>query len=179
MPTLGTNVAVLAEGRVLLIERRDLRVWSLPGGTIEPGESVAACAVREAREETGLDVELTRLVGVYSLPHWPGEGNHVVLFTARAVGGMLMEGADGEALAARYYAPDELPETTAWWHRQRVADAVAGGAAGAWMQDVAPVVEGALSAREVYELAERGAPPPGFVAALVRRPGAERERREV
>ncbi len=81
MLTLGTNVAIVASGRVLLIRHSWYGVWCLPGGTVEPGESVAEAAVREAREETGLEVELTRLVGVFSLPEWKGGGNHVARFS--------------------------------------------------------------------------------------------------
>jgi 8-oxo-dGTP diphosphatase len=56
------------EGRVLLIRRGDGRGWSLPGGMMEPGERIAEAVVREVWEETGLEVEPVRLVGVYSDP---------------------------------------------------------------------------------------------------------------
>ncbi|SCE73359.1 NUDIX hydrolase [Micromonospora chokoriensis] len=55
-------------GRVLLIQRTDNGLWSLPGGGQEIGESVAETAVRETREETGISVEVTGMVGVYSDP---------------------------------------------------------------------------------------------------------------
>jgi 8-oxo-dGTP pyrophosphatase MutT (NUDIX family) len=54
MPVFGVTVAVLAEGRVLLQLRADQPVWNLPGGLVESGESLAAAAIREVREETGL-----------------------------------------------------------------------------------------------------------------------------
>ena len=66
MPTYGVEIAVFDAGKVLLIKRRDFQVWALPGGGIDAGESVAQAAVRETREETGLEVELQHLVGVYS-----------------------------------------------------------------------------------------------------------------
>jgi ADP-ribose pyrophosphatase YjhB (NUDIX family) len=56
------------EGRILLHRRRDNGFWALPGGRMELGESVAGCAVREVKEETGLDVEVTGIVGIYSDP---------------------------------------------------------------------------------------------------------------
>ena len=59
-------------GRVLLIRRTDNGLWALPGGAQEIGEYVAQAAVRETREETGVDIEVTGLVGIYSNP------NHVV-----------------------------------------------------------------------------------------------------
>jgi ADP-ribose pyrophosphatase YjhB (NUDIX family) len=53
---------------ILLMRRSDNGHWGLPGGYVEPGESVQAAAVREVREETGFEVEIGRLVGVYSDP---------------------------------------------------------------------------------------------------------------
>ncbi|GAA4755028.1 NUDIX hydrolase [Actinomycetospora chibensis] len=55
-------------GRVLLIQRTDNGLWALPGGAQDLGESVSQAAVRETREETGLKVEVTGIVGVYSDP---------------------------------------------------------------------------------------------------------------
>jgi ADP-ribose pyrophosphatase YjhB (NUDIX family) len=68
MINLGVNVAVIEDGRVLLTQREDFEVWCLPGGQVESGESLAQAAVREVREETGLHIELLRLVGIYSRP---------------------------------------------------------------------------------------------------------------
>lgn len=84
---------------------------------MEAGESLAQAARREAREETGLDVSLSRMVGVYSRPDWPPDGEHLVLFAAVPRGGTLLQGTDGEARDARYFARDELPESLAPWHR--------------------------------------------------------------
>lgn len=55
-------------GAVLLIERTDNGRWSIPGGAMDPGESLTGCAVREAREETGIEVEVTGLVGIWTSP---------------------------------------------------------------------------------------------------------------
>lgn len=57
-----------ADGRILLHRRRDNEMWALPGGVMELGESLGACAVREVREETGLEVEPVGIVGIYSDP---------------------------------------------------------------------------------------------------------------
>jgi 8-oxo-dGTP pyrophosphatase MutT (NUDIX family) len=62
-------------GRILLIKRRDNTLWALPGGGHEIGETIEQTAVREVKEETGLDVEVTGLSGIYTNPH------HVVAFT--------------------------------------------------------------------------------------------------
>ena len=57
-----------SEGWILLERRSDNGMWSLPGGGIEAGESITEAAIREVKEETGLDVRITGLVGVYSDP---------------------------------------------------------------------------------------------------------------
>ncbi len=84
------------EGRILLIKRTDNEYWSIPGGGMEPGESIAETVVREVREETGIEARVEKLLGVYSNP------NHVsvyddgevrqqfsVCFLCRAVGAAL------------------------------------------------------------------------------------------
>ncbi|MEV6816589.1 NUDIX domain-containing protein [Micromonospora sp. NPDC051296] len=101
------------EGRVLLIHRTDNSLWSLPGGTQEVGENISSTAVRETREETGLEVEVTGLVGVYSNP------NHVVAYDdgevrqqfaicvrARTVGGNLT--GSSESADVRWVRREEL-----------------------------------------------------------------------
>jgi len=92
----SVNVAVTNdEGELLLIRRSDNGNWALPGGGVDLGESLAQAAVRETREETGIDCEVTGLSGIYTDP------GHVILYTsngevrqefsivliARAVGG--------------------------------------------------------------------------------------------
>jgi len=57
-----------SEGRILLHRRSDNDMWALPGGVMELGESLADCAVREVLEETGLEVEVVGIVGIYSDP---------------------------------------------------------------------------------------------------------------
>jgi 8-oxo-dGTP pyrophosphatase MutT (NUDIX family) len=111
----SVNVAVRDErGLVLVIRRADNDNWALPGGAMDLGETIAEAGVRETREETGIDCEITALVGVYTNPH------HVILYTsngevrqecslvflARPVGGELTPSA--ESSEVRWVAPDEL-----------------------------------------------------------------------
>ena len=73
----SVNVVVTnAAGEVLLIRRSDNDNWALPGGAIDLGESMVQAAVRETREETGIDCEVTGLVGIYTDP------KHVILYTS-------------------------------------------------------------------------------------------------
>lgn len=92
----SANVVVTdAAGRVLVIHRTDNGNWALPGGALDLGESLVQTAVREVKEETGIDCEITGLVGIYTDPKhvilYTSDGEvrqeFSVLYTARAVGG--------------------------------------------------------------------------------------------
>jgi ADP-ribose pyrophosphatase YjhB (NUDIX family) len=73
----SVNVVVTnADGEVLLIRRSDNDNWAIPGGAIDLGESLTQAAVRETREETGIECEITGLVGIYTDP------KHVILYTS-------------------------------------------------------------------------------------------------
>lgn len=117
-------------GRVLLQRRSDNGHWNLPGGRLELGESLAAACARELREETGLEVEVLRLVGVYSDPAITtvgyADGNVVqyvvALFECRAAGGTLQP--DDESADLGWFDPRALPEPFSPNHRVRVADAL-------------------------------------------------------
>ncbi|WP_100485126.1 NUDIX hydrolase [Mycobacteroides abscessus] len=63
------------QGRILLVKRRDNTLWALPGGGHDIGESIEQTAIREVKEETGLDVDITGLVGIYTNPA------HIVAFS--------------------------------------------------------------------------------------------------
>jgi ADP-ribose pyrophosphatase YjhB (NUDIX family) len=171
MPTIGTNVVVMRDGKILLTKRSDVPMWCLPGGGVEAGESVAQTAVREVREETGLVVQLTRLVGVYSRPTWGVDGDHVLLFTAVPVSGLLQP-ADGEVVSQDFFHPGNLPQPMLWWHIQRITDALTGVVGAAWSQDVAWPF-GDLSRQELHQhRAEMLAQVPDLVAQLAT-PGHE------
>lgn len=123
MPTLAAIVAIIDNGKVLLTKREDFEVWCLPGGGVEDGESLAEAAVREAKEETGVDVELTRLVGVYSRIGGIWNDVHAVLFAARPVGGELKL-QPGETVEVEYFPFDDIPGEVLFGHRKRIEDAI-------------------------------------------------------
>ncbi|MQS06111.1 NUDIX domain-containing protein [Streptomyces alkaliphilus] len=111
-------------GRILLQRRRDSGLWALPGGGMEMTDSLPGTAVREVREETGLEVEITGLVGTYTDPrhviaYSDGEVRRQfnVCFTARIVGGTLA--ISDESTELRFVAPGEL-EDLPMHHTQRL-----------------------------------------------------------
>ena len=57
------------DGRILLLRRKDNDKWTMPGGTMDFGESLGQCAVREVREETGFNIEISGLIGTYTDPN--------------------------------------------------------------------------------------------------------------
>jgi ADP-ribose pyrophosphatase YjhB (NUDIX family) len=141
----AASVAIMDEGRILLARRSDVEAWSLPGGRVEAGESVVDAARREAHEETGLEVELTRLVGIYYLPHWKNGDNHDVLFAGRALSGVVQP--DGkEIIEVAYFDVKSLPDPVLWWHRQRITDVLSGVCGVVRMQNVLWPFKGSLEA---------------------------------
>ncbi len=163
-PGLGVSIAIIADGQIVLIRREDFAVWALPAGEVEAGESLAQAAIREAREETGLTVELTRLVGVYSRPQWWGGGMHSVLFAARPVGGVFAPDP-AEVTDIGYFAPDALPIPFSRIHHQLVRDALAGvGGSVARSSDLIWPFSPELSRDEIYTLRDQsGLPRDGFL----------------
>ncbi len=116
---IGVFAVILEDGKVLLGRRRDIDWWNLPGGGMEPGETVDEALRREVREETGLEVGIERLVGVYSKPQ---KQEVVLTFLCRVEGGELRE--TEEIIECRYFAPDALPLRTLPKHAERVRDAL-------------------------------------------------------
>lgn len=114
-PLCGCDVFILDEvGRLLLIRRSDTGLWALPGGCQELGDTPARAAIRECREETGFDIELTELLGVwsslnYTYEHYPWKENVFthLLFAGRPVGGELRPSEESPEVG--WFAFDELP----------------------------------------------------------------------
>ncbi|GCE47087.1 ADP-ribose pyrophosphatase YjhB (NUDIX family) [Thermosporothrix hazakensis] len=112
----ASAVVVNDEQKILLQRRRDNGYWSLPGGMMEVGESIAETVIRETREETGIEVVPEYIIGVYSDPrHIIAYSEHDVrqqfsiCFACRMVGGALQADED-EATAVGFFAVDELAQ---------------------------------------------------------------------
>jgi ADP-ribose pyrophosphatase YjhB (NUDIX family) len=107
-PKLAVGTIIVDErGRLVLVRRAiepGYGKWVFPGGYVDRGEEVQAAALREAREETGLEIRLERLVDVYS---YAGRVPVIVVYAATMVGGCL--GCDEEGLEARFFEPHEIP----------------------------------------------------------------------
>ena len=120
----GAALMIVQGGKVLLVQRAHepyLGYWMLPAGFVEYGEIAEETAVREAQEETSLDVELTGLWGFYYGSDDPRNVAHLAVYEARVIGGTLAAGDD--AMDARFFGPDELPAQIAFRaHRRSLAD---------------------------------------------------------
>ncbi len=109
----ASAVVINNEGKILLHRRSDNDLWALPGGAMEIGESISETVVREVKEETGLDVVIERLVGIYTNP------KHVVAFSdgevrqefsicfaCRTVGGTLT--ISDESFEVSFFTPEAI-----------------------------------------------------------------------
>jgi 8-oxo-dGTP diphosphatase len=106
---------------IVLIERAHPPLgWAIPGGFVDVGETVEQAATREAREETGLEVRLTALLGIYSDPSRDPRGHTVTaVYVAEAVG---MPNAADDARHCQIFLPDDLPQSLAFDHAQVLDD---------------------------------------------------------
>ena len=125
MPSIGVNIAIIQDDSILLTLREDFEVWCLPGGHLDDGESFTQAAIREAHEETGLDVRLTRFVGGYTRVNWSSGFYHIQLFTAEIIGGAFRP-QTGETLDIRFFPLDDLPPNLLLGSRHRIRDAATG-----------------------------------------------------
>lgn len=111
-PKVGVGVLVLHEGQVLLVRRAvrpEIGKWSIPAGFLDQGEDPQVTAVREAQEETGLQVTIDHLLDVYYTPPSGSGGASVfILYRATLAGGHLQPGDDADE--AGFFRLDNLPE---------------------------------------------------------------------
>jgi 8-oxo-dGTP diphosphatase len=121
-PSLAVDLIIeVGSDRILLIRRRNPpHGWALPGGFVEYGESLEAAAVREAKEETGLEIELIQQLHTYSDPARDPRGHTVsTVFIARARG---IPRAGDDASDVRVVSLTEIPSDLAFDHAQILAD---------------------------------------------------------
>ncbi len=127
-PGLAVDGVLLLDGKLLTVIRGNppfLRMHALPGGHVELGETTEAAMVREFLEETGLQVQVERVVGVYSDPKRDPRGHTVsVAYSLRRVAGEMRAGSDAAQLDL--VDPKRLPKM-AFDHATIVADFLAGG----------------------------------------------------
>jgi ADP-ribose pyrophosphatase YjhB (NUDIX family) len=103
---VGTIIRT-ADERLVLVQRAiepGYGLWVFPGGYVDRGEEITAAAIREAREESGFEIRLERLVNIYS---YPGRSPIIIVYAAEAIGGELCY--DEECLDAALFRRDEIP----------------------------------------------------------------------
>ncbi len=122
-----TAIIPYPQDKILLIKRDTVPFkgyWALPGGRLDPGETIEQCCVREVKEETGLDVSIVRKVGEY---HEQGVMDDVeysyypTCFVVKVVGGEMKK-QDSEIQDLKLFSIKELPETLAFEHNQMIKD---------------------------------------------------------
>jgi len=113
-PKVGTNAAIFNDtGEILLMERSDGSGWCMPCGFVEPNETPAEGIIREVREETGLEIKIKQLVGVFTRKPDGKAGPHTtisIVHLCDVIGGQLRISHEGKAL--KYWVIDEMKD----WH---------------------------------------------------------------
>ncbi|MGD8403455.1 MAG: NUDIX domain-containing protein [Anaerolineales bacterium] len=128
---LGCSAVIFDESheKVLLTKRADNGLWCLPGGGVDPGESVEETVTREVREETGLTVRVLRLIGVYSDPNWlvvynEHDSAQIVALNFEVVITTGEPGLSNETSDWGYYSSEEIDELDMLLnHPTRIRDA--------------------------------------------------------
>ncbi|MBW4439551.1 MAG: GNAT family N-acetyltransferase [Pleurocapsa minor GSE-CHR-MK-17-07R] len=126
-PVPAVGIVIEADDGLVLIRRNHpphKGQWALPSGFVEEDEGAEDAAIREAKEETGLDVELVELFGVNSFPEGPPLSGIMIFYRARVLGGEVKGGDD--ALEAKVFPRDALPLLPFRTHREAVAQWLAG-----------------------------------------------------
>jgi ADP-ribose pyrophosphatase YjhB (NUDIX family) len=106
-PKLVACVIVEIDNRIVLLKRArspERGKWVMPGGYVDRGEKVEEAAIRETKEECGIDIELKRLFGVYS---YPGYLEVVIVYLAEHISGALI--ADDETTDSKLFSIEEIP----------------------------------------------------------------------
>lgn len=105
MNTVGCFAIVKKNNCVLLVKRRDVPLWDLPGGRLDKNETLQACAIREVLEETGYICEITELIGTYSRPSF---NDTQVVYKGHVIGGCPITQGD-ETKQLHWFPVKRLP----------------------------------------------------------------------
>jgi ADP-ribose pyrophosphatase YjhB (NUDIX family) len=120
MYTIGVFAIIFDDKkRVLFCHRTDRDIWNLPGGRFEKGETPWEGVIREVKEETGFNVEVKKLTGIYSKPH---EDDVAIQFMCNVIGGEMKTNKEADKI--RYFAFEEIPSNTVSKQVERVKDVI-------------------------------------------------------
>jgi 8-oxo-dGTP diphosphatase len=122
-PSLTVDIIILFKNGLVLVQRKNPPYqgkFALPGGFVEIGESTEKAAAREAFEETGLSIEIIKLIGVYSDPHRDPRGHTVSVCYLAKGSGIIKSGSD--AASAELFELDSIPKM-AFDHNKMINDA--------------------------------------------------------
>ena len=125
-PSVTVDGVIIKDGKVLLIKRKNEPFkgrWALPGGFVEYGETVEQAVLREVKEETGIDAEIKKLVGVYSDPRRDPRGHTISIAFLLAARGAATAAAGDDAIDAKFFDLDNLP-LLAFDHDKIIKDAI-------------------------------------------------------
>jgi len=117
--SIAGNALIFNEkGEILLAHRTDMDRWNFPGGGMEPGETPVQTTIREAKEEIGVDVEIVKLLGVYTKVD---EDDVIFAFICKIVNGI--PGLSDEADDVKYFSLNKIPTNISRFQRERIIDA--------------------------------------------------------
>lgn len=122
-PVPGVGLLIEMNGGVVLVQRGNpphKGEWTLPSGFVEADESAEEAAIREAEEETGLQVEIIELMGINSFPEGPPVSGIMIFYRLKPIGGELRAGDD--AADVRVFMPTEMPLLPFRTHREIMAE---------------------------------------------------------
>lgn len=123
----AASVIIGREGVLLVKHNYGHHNWEIPGGLSEAGESAEESAIREAREEIGVELVVEQLTGVYWEPGWQGIGGHHFVFRCRLADDAAPRVAQPDEIAdVRWCSADQLPRPISDFTVQRIRDALSG-----------------------------------------------------
>jgi ADP-ribose pyrophosphatase YjhB (NUDIX family) len=125
--TLGVRAVIVApDGRIFLIKHSYVSGWHLPGGGVEPGETIIQALARELREEGNIELTGTPVLSGIVFNEHVSRRDHVAIFVVRAFRQDAAPVPDREIIAHGFFAPDALPADTTASTRARIAEALSG-----------------------------------------------------